>query len=58
MSFISKLFTKDLAKPILENLFNVQVVAINSYVLPLKRRGMGNNRGSKSSYKRMIVTLV
>nr|YP_009541137.1 ribosomal protein L23 [Lepocinclis steinii]AYQ93626.1 ribosomal protein L23 [Lepocinclis steinii] len=49
---------KTLVKDLIEKLFTVNVLSINSSVLPSKKRGVGRVVGYKSNYKRVILTLL
>lgn len=51
-------FTKLKFKIILEEVFNVKVLSVNSMILPVKRRRLGKFEGVKNSYKRIYVTLL
>ena len=44
-------------KSAIEYLFNVKVIAVNTYNAPQKKRRIGRFIGSKPRYKRAIVTL-
>lgn len=45
-------------KVLIEEIFNVKVICINSYILPAKKSRLGKFEGFKNSYKRFFVTLV
>ena len=45
-------------KALLEEVFSVKVIAVNSFVLPGKRGSLGRFKGFKPGYKRIIVTLL
>nr|YP_007317213.1 ribosomal protein L23 [Monomorphina aenigmatica]AFZ88815.1 ribosomal protein L23 [Monomorphina aenigmatica] len=47
---------KDISK-ILEDLFGVKVLSVNSYILPGKKRRLGKFEGFKNNYKRVFVTV-
>ena len=49
--------TKVSVKATIEKLFDVKVIAVNTSVQPLKKRRVGKFSGTKSQYKRAIVTL-
>lgn len=51
-------FSKLKLKIILEEVFGVKVLRINSMNLPIKRRRLGRFEGAKNSYKRFYVTLL
>jgi large subunit ribosomal protein L23 len=44
-------------KGLIEHLFQVQVISVNTHRPPKKKRRLGYTAGSKSSYKRVIVTI-
>jgi len=44
-------------KAAVEQLFDVKVVSVNTLLQPLKKRRVGKFIGTKSRYKRAIVTL-
>ena len=45
-------------KTAIEQLFDVKVVSVNTLKQPIKKRRVGKFIGTKSRYKRAIVTLV
>jgi len=49
--------SKSELKSILEKLFDVRVVSVNTSLLPLKKRRVGKFMGEKTRYKRAIVKL-
>jgi large subunit ribosomal protein L23 len=49
---------KTLAKGLVERLFNVKVISVNSSNLPSKKRGIGRIIGYKSNYKKLVLTLL
>ena len=49
--------TKTQIKQIIQELFKVSVVAVNTHRPPRKKRRVGTRQGFKSSYKRVIITL-
>lgn len=49
--------TKPQIKGIIEQLFEVQVISVNTHRPPRKKRRLGYTSGSKASYKRAIVTV-
>lgn len=49
---------KNTIKLLIEQLFDVQVLSINTYILPGKKRRLGKFVGFKNSYKRAIITLL
>ena len=44
-------------KSVIEQLFDVKVISVNTSLLPLKKRRVGKFIGTKSRYKRAIVKL-
>jgi len=50
--------TKPEIKTAIEELFEVKVVAVNTYNPPKKKRRFGRFVGNRAHYKRAIVTLV
>nr|AIT93514.1 ribosomal protein L23 [Prasiolopsis sp. SAG 84.81] len=44
-------------KKLIQDLFQVDVIAINTHRLPKKRKIMGASKGYRPSYKRVIITL-
>lgn len=55
---VDRCIDKIKVKLIMEEVFNVKVIAVNSFILPSKRRRLGRYTGLKNRYKRIIVTLV
>nr|YP_001019093.1 ribosomal protein L23 [Chlorokybus atmophyticus]ABD62234.2 ribosomal protein L23 [Chlorokybus atmophyticus]WKT05669.1 ribosomal protein L23 [Chlorokybus atmophyticus] len=49
--------TKVTIKALIENLFQVKVVSVNTHIPPRKRRRIGRSQGYRTQYKRVIVTL-
>lgn len=49
--------TKPMIKEIIEQIFEVKVIGINTLNLPRKKRRVGKYIGFKPRYKRAIVTL-
>ena len=49
--------TKPFIKTIIEDIFDVKVIAINTALQPVKKRRVGKFIGKKTQYKRAIVTL-
>lgn len=49
--------SKPQIKGLIEELFEVQVISVNTHRPPKKRRRLGYTSGSKASYKRVIVTV-
>lgn len=54
---VDKRLTKPEIKFILEDLFNVKILALNTHILPSKKRRLGRFVGNKTNYKRVVVTL-
>jgi large subunit ribosomal protein L23 len=50
--------TKNELKAIIQQVFDVEVLSINTYILPGKKRRLGKFEGFKNSYKRAFVTLL
>ena len=49
--------TKPNIKALIEKLFSVKVIAVNTHIPPRKKRGVGNFKGYRPQYKRAIVTV-
>lgn len=49
--------TKPQIRKLFENLFDVKVLAVNSHLMPTKKKRLGLNQGTKTRYKRVIITL-
>ena len=49
--------TKKHIKMLFENLFNVQVIAVNTHRMPRKKKRLGFVEGNKKKYKKAIVTV-
>nr|YP_010933270.1 ribosomal protein L23 [Streptofilum capillatum]WKT08568.1 ribosomal protein L23 [Streptofilum capillatum]WKT08667.1 ribosomal protein L23 [Streptofilum sp. BC4-VF8pt]WKT08766.1 ribosomal protein L23 [Streptofilum sp. ZNP2-VF4pt] len=49
--------TKRDIKSLVESLFQVKVVSVNTHRLPRKKKRMGTTQGYRSRWKRAIVTL-
>lgn len=49
--------SKSEIKQILEFIFNVQIIKINTVHLPVKKRRVGKFNGTKSHYKKAIIKL-
>lgn len=45
-------------KTLVEEIFNIKVISLNSYILPSRRSRLGKFEGFKNSYKRFFITLV
>ena len=49
--------SKPQIKKLFENLFNVNVISINTHIPPRKKMRVGSSQGFKPRYKRVILTL-
>nr|ALO63375.1 ribosomal protein L23 [Carteria sp. SAG 8-5] len=49
--------TKPQIKKLFENLYNVNIIAINTHIPPRKIKRLGASQGNQSRYKRVILTL-
>lgn len=49
--------TKSQVKYILQNLFNITIIRMNSSILPRKQRKVGKSIGYRTQYKKIIITL-
>ena len=54
---VDKRLTKTQIKKLFENLFEVNVLAVNTHIPPRKTVRVGVTRGYRPSYKRVIITL-
>jgi large subunit ribosomal protein L23 len=54
---VARRANKNLIKTAVEKLFDVKVISVNTSLLPLKKRRVGNFIGNKTRYKRAIVKL-
>lgn len=54
---VSPIMTKDLIKLAVEKYFDVRVEKVNTLNLPVKKKSVGRNIGTKSKLKKAIVTL-
>jgi len=54
---VQKWVKKDSLKEILEGFFNIKIQQVNTCNLPRKKRRLGQFRGYKSQYKKVIITL-
>nr|YP_009105868.1 ribosomal protein L23 [Microthamnion kuetzingianum]AIT94712.1 ribosomal protein L23 [Microthamnion kuetzingianum] len=43
-------------KGLIEELFNIKIIAVNTHRLPRKKKRVGATQGSKTQYKRAIIT--
>lgn len=44
-------------KTLIQDLFNVKVIAVNTHRPPRKKKILGSAKGYRSNYKRVIITL-
>lgn len=49
--------TKPQIKKLFENLFQVNIIAVNTHLPPLQKKRLGQQQGYKARYKRVILTL-
>ena len=49
--------TKPQIRTIIEKLFNVKVLSVNTHLRPIKKKRVGLNQGYKTRYKRAIITI-
>nr|YP_009329573.1 ribosomal protein L23 [Chlamydomonas leiostraca]APD80596.1 ribosomal protein L23 [Chlamydomonas leiostraca] len=54
---VDKRLTKTQIKKLVENLFNVTVLAVNTHIPPRKKLRVGMTQGFRPSFKRAIITL-
>nr|YP_009185040.1 ribosomal protein L23 [Characiochloris acuminata]ALO63302.1 ribosomal protein L23 [Characiochloris acuminata] len=54
---VDKRLTKTQIKNLFENLFGINVIAVNTHIPPRKKIRVGMAQGVKPSYKRAILTL-
>lgn len=54
---VDKRLTKTQIKKLFENLFTVDVIAVNTHIPPRQRLRVGMSQGYRPSYKRAIITL-
>lgn len=55
--YVDPRLTKPQIRKIFENLFDVTVIAVNSHLLPTRKKRIGLNQGYKTRYKRVIITI-
>ena len=48
---------KSQIKKLIQDLFKVNVIAVNTHRPPKKKKVLGASKGYRSSYKRVIITL-
>lgn len=54
---IDSRLTKKQIKKIFEKLFNINIISINTHLLPTKKKQLGFQHGYKVRYKRAIITI-
>ena len=54
---VDRSLTKTQIKFILENIFNVKIINVNTAILPTKKRRVGRSIGNRSTYKKAYVKL-
>jgi large subunit ribosomal protein L23 len=54
---VDRSLTKTQIKFILENIFNVKIINVNTSILPTKKRRVGKSIGNRSTYKKAYVKL-
>lgn len=54
---VDKRLTKLQIKKILENLFEINIISINTHLPPIKKKRLGLKQGFKIRYKRVIITI-
>jgi len=54
---VDRSLTKTQVKYILEKIFSVTIVSVNSAILPVKTRRVGRSVGARSRYKKVYVKL-
>lgn len=54
---VARELSKDKIKYILEKIFNVNIIQINTCLLPVKKRRVGRFVGKKAAYKKAYVKL-
>nr|YP_010330173.1 ribosomal protein L23 [Porphyridium aerugineum]UNJ17889.1 ribosomal protein L23 [Porphyridium aerugineum] len=55
--FVNPKANKDIIKAAVEYIYNVKVIAVNTYHPPRKKRTLGKFSGNRAHYKRAIITL-
>jgi large subunit ribosomal protein L23 len=48
---------KQQIKTLIQDLFKVDIIAVNTHRPPKKRKVLGTSKGYRASYKRVIITL-
>ena len=54
---VDKKLTKSQIKKILENLFKINIISVNTHLPPIKKKRLGLKQGYKVRYKRVIITI-
>jgi len=54
---VDRSLTKTEIKYILEKIFNVNIISVNTCILPIKKRKVGRFLGNRSQYKKTYVKL-
>jgi len=54
---VDRSLTKTQIKFIIENIFNVKIIRVNTAILPVKKRRVGKSIGDRSVYKKAYVKL-
>jgi len=54
---VDKKLTKVQIKKILENLFKINILSVNTHLPPIKKKRLGLKQGYKTRYKRVIITI-
>jgi large subunit ribosomal protein L23 len=54
---VDRTLTKTQIKFIIENIFNVSIIKVNTAILPTKKRRVGKSIGNRSVYKKAYVKL-
>ena len=54
---VDRSLTKTQIKFIIENIFNVKIINVNTAILPTKKRRVGKSIGNRSTYKKAYVKL-
>ena len=54
---VDKKLTKLQIKKILENLFKINIISVNTHLPPVKKKRLGLKQGYKAHYKRVIITI-
>ena len=54
---VDRSLTKTQIKFIIENIFTVKIISVNTAILPTKKRRVGKSLGNRSVYKKAYVKL-